>query len=159
VYVTGYKYSGGVTQGVASVLLLKYDPPGNLLFQKSWGGKQGDYGSGITVDGAGNVYITGYTYSSSVALGGPSVFTLKFDPSGNLLFQLVWGGKRGDYGFGIVVDPSGFIFVTGCTYSFGPSVKGNEQENQGNIFLLKYDPTGNLLLQKTYGGEIASPNP
>jgi hypothetical protein len=153
VYVTGYTYSGGVTQGVASVLLLKYDPSGNLLFQTTWGGKQNDYGSGVTVDGVGNVYITGYTYSSSVTPGVPSVFTLKYDQSGNLLFQNTWGGKRADYGYGIDVDPSGFIFVTGYTYSFGPNVKGDQQENQGtNVFLLKYDPTGNLLFQKTYGG-------
>jgi len=158
VYVSGYTYIGGVTQGVASALLLKFDSAGNLLFKKTWGGTLNDYGTGVTSDGAGNVYVTGYTYSSSLAPGVPSVFILKYDTSGNLLFQNTWGGRRGEYAYGIVADPMGAIFVTGYTYSFGPNVKSNLQENQGtNFFLLKYDATGNLILQMTYGGGTPDP--
>jgi len=151
VYVTGYTYSYGVTQGIASVILLKYDPSGNLLFQKTWGGAQNDYGSGVAVDGAGNVYVTGYTYSFSVTPGVANAFLLKYDSSGNLLLQNIWGGNKGDYGYGIATDHAGNIYVSGYTYSFGPNSQGV------NVFLLKYDRSGNLLFQKTYGGRIPTP--
>jgi hypothetical protein len=150
-YLTGSTYSEGVTSGIASVFLLKYDPSGSLLFQKTRGGTQNDYGSGVAVDSAGNVYVTGYTYSSSAVLGVPRVFLLKYDSSGNLLFENTWGGLRGDYGYGVAVDGSGNTYVSGYTYSFGPNSQG------ANVFLLKYDPSGNLLFQKTYGGGIPDP--
>jgi len=156
VYITGYTFSAGVTQGVASVLLLKYDSSGNLLFQKTWGGKLNDYGSGLTMDSAGNVYVTGYTYSSSITPGVASVLVLKYDQSGNLLLQRIWGGKRSDYGYAIAVDPGANIYVTGYTYSFGiaqnPQGFQNPNTQGPYVFLLKYDSMGDLLVQKTYGG-------
>ena len=151
VYVSGYTYSLGPTPGVSSVIVLKYDPAGNLLLQKVWGGIQNDFSSGLTVDLAGNVYVTGYTYSYSVTPGVASAFLLKYDSSGNLLFQKIWGGTRGDFGYGIAVDSAANIYVTGYTYSFGPNSQGT------NFFILKYDSIGNLLMQKTYGGGIPDP--
>lgn len=152
IYVTGYTHSFGVTAGVSSVFLLKYDPAGNLLFQKFWGGSQNDFGYGITTDGANNVYVTGYTYSYSVTPGVPSAFVLKYDTSGSLLMRNTWGGKKSDYGYAITTDPGGNIYVAGYSYSFGtPNSKGV------NMFLLKYDPVGNLLFQKLYGGGTPDP--
>ncbi len=144
VYLTGYTYSFAVTPGVASVFLLKYDPSGNLLFQKTWGGTQSDYGFGIAVDSAGNVYLTGS--SNSFGGGQSKVFLLKFDSSGNQLFLKTWGGLKGDYGYAVAVDGSGNIYIAGYTYSFGPNRQGV------NLFLLKYDLSGSLLFQRAYGG-------
>ncbi len=151
VYVTGYTYSLGPTPGIPSVFLLKYDPSGNLLFQKTWGGIKNDFATGITVDLDGNVYVVGYTKSYSINPGIPSAFLLKFDQSGNLLFMKVWGGNRGDFAYGVAVDTAENVYVTGYTYSFGPNTQGT------NYFILKYDYFGNLLFQKLYGGGIPDP--
>lgn len=150
-YITGYTNSFGDTSGISAVFLLKYSPSGSLLFQKTWGGTQNDYGSGVAVDSAGDAYVTGYTYTSSTIPGVASVFLLKYDPSGNLLYQKIWGGLKGDYGYGVAVDGSGNAYVSGYTYSFGPNSQG------ANVFLLRIDPSGNLLFQKTYGGGIPDP--
>lgn len=151
VYVTGYTYSLGPTPGVAAVILLKYDPSGNLLFQKTWGGTMNDFGTSVAVDVDGNVYVTGYTKSYSLNSGVPSVFLVKFDQSGNFLFQRIWGGNRGEFGYGVTVDSGENAYVTGYTFSFGPNSHG------ANFFVLKYDRLGNLLSQKTYGGGIPDP--
>ena len=151
VYVTGYTYSLGPTPGISSVFLLKYDPSGNLLFQKTWGGTKNDFATGIAVDIDGNVYVTGYTKSYSVTPGVPSAFLLKFDQEGNLLFQRTWGGNRGDFAYGVAVDTAENAYVTGYTYSFGPNTQGT------NFFILKYDSSGDLLFQKIYGGGIPDP--
>ena len=147
-YLTGYTYSFGSTPGVASAILVKYDPSGNPLFQETWGGSQNTFGYGVTVDGAGNAYVTGYTYGSHPASAVATTFLLKYDPSGNLLSQQTWGGNKGDYAYAVAVDNVGNVFVTGYTYSFGPNAKG------ANFFILKYDAFGNLLYQLTYGGGI-----
>ena len=151
VYVTGYTYSLGLTPGVSSVIILKFDPYGGLIFQRIWGGQQNAYGTGIAVDIDGNVYVTGYTKSYSITPGIPSVFLLKFDQAGNLLFQKFWGGNRGDFAYGIAVDEQENVYITGYSYSFGPNTQG------ANFFILRYDTWGNLLYQKLYGGGIPDP--
>jgi hypothetical protein len=151
VYVSGTTYSSGVTAGVPNVFLLKYDLSGNLLYQKTWGGTQSDFGAGVTVDSVGNAYVTGYTYSSSTTPGVASVFLLKYNPAGTLLMEEIWGGRRSDYGYGIAVDAVGQIYISGYTFSFGPNTQGV------NVFLLKYDLSGNLMFQKLYGGGIPDP--
>jgi hypothetical protein len=55
-------YHGGAQFGDAFVA--KVDPSGSkLLFAGYIGGSKEDLGAGITVDGSGNVYVTGATYS------------------------------------------------------------------------------------------------
>lgn len=146
IYVTGTTYSFSVTPGIPNVFLLKYDSSGNLLFQKTWGGTLSDFGSGVAVDVLGNVYVTGYTYSSSLAPGVASVFLLKYTGSGSLTLEQTWGGRRNDYGYGVAVNTLGEVYVTGYSSSFGPNYPGT------NFFLLKYDLLGNLISEKLYGG-------
>jgi len=148
VYVTGYTYALGPTLGISAAILLKYDPAGNLLFQTIWGGKQNDAATGIAVDIDGNVYLVGYTKTYSIKPDIPSAFLLKFDPYGNLLFQRIWGGNRGDFGYGVAVDTVENAYVTGYTFSFGPNTQG------ANFFILKYDIAGNLQWTKLYGGGV-----
>jgi hypothetical protein len=144
IYVTGATNSYGA--GQSDVFLLKYDPEGNLLFQTFWGGKQIDYGTGVAVDYAGNVYVTGTTYSFGATPGIPNAFLLKYDTHGNMLFSQTWATTLTAYGTGVAVDAPGNTYVTGYTYgaSAAPGV--------AKAFLLKYDPSGNLLMQKTWGG-------
>lgn len=151
VYVTGYSYALGPTPGVSTVFLQSYDQSGNLLFEKTWGGIKNDYATAVAVDLDGNVYVTGYTKSYSVTPDVPSAFLLKFDQAGNLVFQRTWGGHRGDFAYGITVDTTENVYVTGYTFSFGPNTQGT------NFFILKYDISGNLMWQKLYGGGIPDP--
>ncbi|MGD0424773.1 MAG: SBBP repeat-containing protein [Candidatus Bathyarchaeia archaeon] len=149
VYMTGYTYSYGSTPGVASAVLVKYDPSGNQLFAQTWGGKGNTFGYGVTVDAAGDAYVTGYMYGSHPNSDVATTFLLKYDPSGNLQSEQTWGGNRGDYAYAVDVDNVGNVFVTGYTYSFGSNT------NKGaDFFLLKYDAFGNLIYQLTYGGGV-----
>jgi hypothetical protein len=151
VYETGYSYSLGPTPGISAVILLKYDPSGNLLYETTWGGKQNDAATAIATDIDGNVYLTGYTKSYSVTSGVPSAFLLKFNQDGNLTFQRVWGGNRGEFAYGVAVDTTENAYITGYTYSFGPNSQG------ANFFILKYDISGTLQWEKLYGGGIPDP--
>ncbi|MFX1366712.1 MAG: SBBP repeat-containing protein, partial [Promethearchaeota archaeon] len=139
VFITGYTDSYGAGD---DVLVLKYDSDGNLLWYKTWGGSEDDTGEGIVVDSSGSVFIIGTTYSYGV--GSHDVFLLKYDSSGNLLWDKTWGGSDSDFGNGIAVDNSGNAFITGHTYSYGTG--------RGDIFLSKYDSDGNLLWYKTWEG-------
>ena len=137
IYVTGFTESFGV--GGEDVLLLKYDSLGNILFQQTWGGSGDEAGRGVAVDGSGNVYVTGRTEFGVGSIA--NVFLLKFDSLGSILFQKTWGGTNYDDGYGVAVDSSGNVYVTGFT-TFGGQ----------HVVLLKFDSSGNLLFQKAWGG-------
>jgi beta-propeller repeat-containing protein/List-Bact-rpt repeat protein/prealbumin domain-containing protein len=143
VYVTGDTSSFGTA---GDVFLLKFDSSGSLTWQKTWGGSNFDYGVGVAVDssslGGPYIYVSGAT--NSFGAGGVHMFLLKFDSSGSLKWQKIWGGSNSDYGSGVAVDSSGNIYVTGTTYSFGAG--------GADVLLLKFDPTSALLWQETWGG-------
>jgi hypothetical protein len=139
-FVVGRTKSFGV--GCMDVFVLKYDSDGNLLWTTTWGGSNDDNGEGIALDGLGNIYITGNTFSYGA--GSWDSFLLKYNSDGNLLWYKTWGGPRNDAGHGIAIDNSGNIFVTGRTRSYGGF--------DFDVFLLKYDSNGNLLWNKIWGG-------
>ena len=141
IYVTGYTSSFGA--GGDDVLLLKFNSTGSLLWQKTWGGINSDLGIGVVLDASGNIYVSGFTGS----FGSGKVVLLKFDSTGSLLWQRTWGGSIYDYGEGVALDASGNIYVTGYTLSFGAGGV--------DLVLLKFDSTGSLLWQKTWGGSGA----
>ncbi|MGA3203810.1 MAG: SBBP repeat-containing protein, partial [Bryobacteraceae bacterium] len=89
------------------------------------------------LDGAGNPYITGYTNSSDFPttsgafqpkfggfvgqgflLVGGDAFVSELSPDGkSLLYSTYLGGQNDDFGFGIAVDSSSNVYVTGTTIS------------------------------------------
>ncbi len=140
-YGTGGDCGGGVT--CSDIVLLKLDYTGNVIWQKTWGAvNQTDSAFALSIDKAGNLYITGITDSSGAGLSDAVI--IKFDSSGNPQWQMTWGGGSNDFGQGIVVDASENVYVTGRTSSF--------TLGQADVFLLKLDPSGAVNWQSLWGG-------
>jgi hypothetical protein len=119
IYVTGYTDAFEASGGRGfQLVLLKLSSSGSLLFERIYGGTLDEFGSGVALDGAGNVYVTGFGRSVGIA-GSFDLLVLKFDSTGALLAQRSWGGNSTDAGLGIAVDSSGHTLVTGYTSSYG----------------------------------------
>jgi hypothetical protein len=139
-YVTGgtgspdYDVTPGAFQttyggGFNDVFVTKLDASGSRLVYSTYlGGSSGDVGSGIALDGSGNAYVTGNTHSTDyyVTSGAfqttnerfQDVFVTKLNASGSgLVYSTYIGGDNSDYGYGITVDGSGNVYVTGTTAS------------------------------------------
>jgi beta-propeller repeat-containing protein/List-Bact-rpt repeat protein len=139
IYIVGWTNNlGGPT-----ILLLKFNPTGGLVWQKTYaGGTNPAYGQAVAVDSIGNIYVTGY-YSSTTGTDQNATI-IKFDSTGNLIWQKSWGGSNPEQGKGVTIDPSGNVVVTGFTNSFGAG--------GADVFILKFSPVGALLSQLTWGG-------
>ncbi|HEV8428910.1 MAG TPA: SBBP repeat-containing protein [Pyrinomonadaceae bacterium] len=101
-----------------------------LLFSTLLGGNSDDAANGIAVDANGNIYVTGYTNSlnfpvANAAQGPPpnsntcnSAFVTKLNPSvPSYAFSTYLRGNSCETGYGIAVDSSGNVYVSGSTSS------------------------------------------
>ncbi|MEO8150374.1 MAG: T9SS type A sorting domain-containing protein [Bacteroidia bacterium] len=151
--------------GVGDFFIVKYDASGNVLWAKSAGGTSNDYGIGLSTDASGNVLITGGFESSSITFGTTTLtntgtgnfFIVKYDASGNVLWAKSAGGASNNGGAGISTDASGNVLVTGdfqsVSVTFGTTTLTNAGSISTNdIFVVKYDASGNVLWAKSAGG-------
>jgi hypothetical protein len=175
-YVTGWFGSASINFGSTTLInagnftgdlfLVKYDPAGNVIWAKQYGGVDGESGNGVAVDNSGNVYVTGWYTSANLVMGSytltnsasgsTDIFIAKIDPSGNTIWAKSAGGSSADKGTGIAVDASGNVFTTGnfasTTINFGTGALTNAGAATTDFFLVKYDPNGNTLWSKSAGG-------
>ena len=134
-------------------LVVKYDTLGNVLWAKNYGSTAGDTANSVTLDPAGNLYVTGF-FSRTMTVEGVTVtskglfdvFLAKFDPNGALLWLKTAGGTGSDIGHGVVTDSLGNVGIVGefqNTATFGShSVRA---AGLGDAFIAKYDGAGNNL--------------
>jgi hypothetical protein len=129
------------------VTRLNTNPSGtvSLLYSTYLGSDSDEYGYGIAVDGAGNAYVTGLTYSSNFPTlnqyqtyqGVVDAFVTKLNTNlsgaASLIYSTYLGGNSYDYGYAIAVDSSGNAYVTGSTDSNNFPIFNQNQTFQGAI--------------------------
>jgi hypothetical protein len=155
--------------GSYDVYFAKYDPAGNWIWGRHFGGMSEEWISAICTDGSSNIYLGGYfsatlDFDPSVAastlnsFGSTDMFLSKFDPAGNFLFVKQVGGTSPDSLYDIVLRSSGLsMAVVGKfagTADFDPTVTVNNLVSAGSDdgFLGVYDLNGNLTFIGSIGG-------
>ncbi len=114
-YVTGHSPGSGTSD---DVLTIKYEPGGDTAWVRRYNGPGNDVdvGSAIAVDGSGNVYVTGNTYSAATS---DNYLTIKYDSNGNMIWLTEYNGPPGDggdYSTAIALDTAGNIYITGRSF-------------------------------------------
>jgi hypothetical protein len=148
VYITGSTLSGvpisttGVFQPINAspftaedAFITEFDTTGStIVFSTFCGGSDADFGQSIAVDGAGNVYITGYTLSADFpiknpglpsyvdsSLGSPAThdaFIVKCNANGTThLWGTYYGGTSVDMGLDVSWNPTSGLYVSGSANS------------------------------------------
>jgi uncharacterized protein (TIGR03437 family) len=162
-----------------NIFVTKWSADGKqMLYSTYLGGSYSDYATGIAADRDGNVYVTGFTYSTDFPVtagalqrklaGQYNPFVAKIGADGSkLLYSTFLGGSGGDSANAIAIDASGNAYVTGYAGSSDfPVTQGAFQtslshgcvtsKTEGDAFVAKIDPQGGALLFSTYlGGTCA----
>ncbi|MGB0385326.1 MAG: SBBP repeat-containing protein [Ardenticatenaceae bacterium] len=182
VYATGFTYSGAfpttvgafntTINGMHDGFVVKLNPAGtgtdDLLYSTFIGGSDNDGGGNIVVDGMGNAYITGNTWSTnfpttSGALdttfngGDYDAYVVKLNANGsNLEYATFLGGNGQDRGKNLAINSAGQIVVTGFTRSTNfPTTSGAyDSTYNGNTdaFISKLNIDGSALVYSTFLG-------
>jgi hypothetical protein len=139
--VTGMTKSSGDLNGDA--WLLKIDSSGNEYWRKTYGGTSKDLTRHFIGTSDGYILIGNTT---SYGSGNDDIFVIKVDLDGNQEWSNTYGGVGTDIGRKIInYNNEGYALI-GYTDSFGTG-------NSFNSWLIKIDLSGNLIWDKTYGGD------
>ncbi len=157
------------SNGYEDVFLSKFDPLGNFLWARTWGGIGYDGGFGVALDKNADVFVTGYfndTVDFDPGSGvenhdGYGAFLSKFDPSGNFMWARTWAGCEG---YSVAADKTANVYVTGIFASPDPPGDPNVDFDPGagvdnhisngseDAFLSYFDSSGNFQWADTWGG-------
>ena len=156
------------SNGQGDIFISKFDPAGNFLWVKGFGGTSADSGIYLAVDRSGNIAVTGI-FSNSVDFdpgagnstltsdGDWDIYVSKFDTNGNFLWSKRRGGTGRDIGDGVAFDSVGNIYSSGIfsgTVDFDPGLETSTLTSTGSndVFVSKFGPSGNYLWAKKFGG-------
>jgi hypothetical protein len=152
---------GDVTgsHGGVEIWIVKLDGNGNLQWQKCLGGSSNEDIHDIELLPDGGYIITGQTISSDGDVTGYHVtdttlittdaWVARLSPTGDLLWQKCFGGSRDDVFYDIQLLPDNNFAAVGTTTSTNGDVSHNNGKK--DCWLVKFDPTGNIIWEKTFG--------
>ena len=164
VYVAG---SSGATWGSpvraftsvtsdSDAFVAKLDSSGSLTWHTFLGGSGYDRVYGIAVDASGNVYVagsSGATWGSPVRAhtGANDAFAARLTSSGSLTWHTFLGGSGNDNGYGIAVDGSGNVYVSGDSNAIWGSPE-RAYTSGDDAFAARLTSSGSLIWNTFLGG-------
>lgn len=152
------------------IVVMKLDPEGTPAWTQYIVGGGHDWASDITLDGAGDVLVTGWTDSEDFPIvngmddeltGFREAFVMKLSRfDGSIVFSTFLGGDYTDTGDGIAVNDAGEIVIVGTTGSTDFPVTADAYQSGPNaplyiytdLFFTRLTAEGDSILYSTYFG-------
>jgi Beta-propeller repeat len=145
------------------IFIAKYNSAGAYQWSLQYGSTGTDVAYAIGTDSSNNIYVTG-NFSGTINLGGATfvsaggsdIFIAKYSSAGAHVWSRAFAGTGNDTGSAISVSTSGTFVIAGTFANFGGNVDfgGGDLVSAGgpDIFIAKYDSSGNHLWSKRIGG-------
>jgi hypothetical protein len=141
----GYVMSGETDTygaGAYDAFIMKLDNIGQLLWSKTIGGVNDDFGECIILTSDGGYAVGGYT--NTFGAGDNDMIIFKFDPNGVLQWARTIGGTGYDYALSITQTSDHGYALLGSSSSSGQGFL--------DYYVAKIDSNGTLQWTKTIGG-------
>jgi len=154
---TGFIYIAGRTKGQMDIdsnyggydlFLLKCDTAGNKIWLRQWGHELNENAISLCIDQNENILVGGYTTLKVAGKDKSDLLLLKFDSSGTVLWDKIWGTKDSEWINSIAIGKQGDIYITG--WSMG-NIEPKKHSGVDDIFLMKLDSTANPLWVRQWG--------
>ena len=141
--------------------MIKIDASGNILWEKTYGGLNGEYAYHVIETKDKGFLLAGATFSNSGQVSGnhgaEDIWVVKTDSVGTFQWQHCYGGDFLEEGLK-VLELNSHYYIFGGNSSNNGDVSNNHPENgsshpaSSDAWLLCIDTLGNLEWEKSYGG-------
>jgi hypothetical protein len=162
-------YDTSFNGGYSDVFVTKLNPMLSALSYSTYlGGNNDDWIRGMAIDGSGNAYVGGETFSTDFPAtpgaydtsynGNTDVYITKVNSIGSALSYSTYLGGSDDErgGRGIAIDASGNAYITGYTKSTNfpttPGAYDTSYNGNTDVFITKVNSIGSALSYSTYLG-------
>lgn len=140
--------------------LIRLDNAGNTVWEKTYGGTEGENPTSLLVMPDGGYLLCGSSYSGIGAdktdscRGGDDFWIVRTDSLGNKLWDKTIGGNGVDLLSSATITTKGYIVLAGSTLSGIGGDKTSAQISVGSFdfWMVWLDASGNKIYDKTYGG-------
>lgn len=149
--------------GDCDAWILKLDKSGNLTWDKTFGTK--DYESASSIQQTkdeGYVFISNKGVHTqlivketiiSIGLDKGDFIIFKLDKNGSIMWEKTYGGNDNDGASSIQQTKDGGYIIAGSKGGIWTKVLDNIEIQKQDLWVLKLDSSGNLLWEKTFGGD------
>jgi hypothetical protein len=129
----------------------------NIEYTKNFGGSSNDYFRSVTSTSDNGIVLVGETLSTDINNlsnnGKSDAIIMKFDSSGEKMWQKSFGGSNADYFKSVIETSDKGIVTVGYTYSIDiENLNPLSTESYLDAIIVKYDKDGNQLWTKNFGG-------
>jgi hypothetical protein len=150
---------GGQDTGITEL-----NPSGQILWSTYLGGSAEDRPNGLDIDAAGNVYVTGRTYSANFPLlnameqtniDSNAAYVASYTSAGIMRYSTYFGGGRSDWFGGVSVAADGTAWVVGGTNSSDLPVVGGAPyvpKTGEYAYIAALAPDGSAVTYSSYLG-------
>ncbi len=161
VYLVGFHQ---ITDLSKDAFIVKFNSSGSRLWYASYGGSENEYCYSACTDVNSNVYLAGYTYSSSgiatsgcyqsKLLGINNGMLVKFNKNGTLQWGTYYGGTVNEFIEDVKCDASSNVYIGGYTTTSGLVTGGFQTAYGGNGdgLVAKFTSAGKLKWSSYLGG-------
>ncbi len=155
-----------------NAFIVKYDANGNELWARASSGMSVQAGLSVSTDAGNNIFMSGRFAAYPATFGtlvlnsagpGYNSFLIKYDPAGNV----IWGRRSSGTAYtteayGVSADTHGNAVIAGdffgssapCSTIFDTiTISGG---NSQDLFVAKYNNSGDILWARSVGGDCAS---
>ncbi len=135
-------------------IMVKYNYSGGIVWKKNYGGTGDDRFQGIVKTDGGYVAI-GSSWSNNGDLqgmnkGGWDGIIVKFNETGDIIWNTNFGGSSSDYFLDIERTDDGYI-VVGYSPSNNGDLAGNNKGGNDAV-IVKFDNNGEVIWNRNFGG-------
>jgi len=165
-YVLGGSSDSNATEGIKKenckgsedYWVVKLDAGGNVLWEKTLGGRGQDVLTRVISLKDGGVLLGGSSNSDKSddkekdSYGGLDFWVVKLDNKGKIEWERTLGGKYDDVLKSMIATSDGGYMLGGYTNSPSSDTKSTDNLT-GDYWIVKLDKSGNTQWETTYGGE------
>jgi len=143
---------GGFQSSGDDAVVIKILANGEIQWIQQLGGPNGqEWVNGVTVDGYGDVLVTGFTQAGlggKLNQGGQDAFVAKYSETGQQKWVTLLGSSENDWSNSVSTDSSGNIYLAGHTNG---DLGGNSGHGEDDAFVAKLSLDGKVEWIRLFG--------